>query len=49
MPLTLKPMSACVAFLNESVTRLARSVLAGMSVKVLGRSCGVVASGWSTL
>ena len=49
MPLAVKPMSALVALLKASVTRLASSVLAAMSVKVLGRSRGAIASGWSML
>ena len=39
-PLALRAMSAFVAFRKASVTRLASSVPAAMSVKVLGRSCG---------
>ena len=49
MPLAVKPMSAFVALLKASVTRLARIVPAAMSVNVLGRSCGAIASGWSML
>ena len=49
MPFAVNPMSAFVACLNASVQRLARTVLAAMSVKVLGMSRGAVASGWSML
>jgi hypothetical protein len=44
MPLAVKPMSAFVARLNASVQKLARMVLAAMSVNVLGMSCGATAS-----
>ena len=49
MPLAVKPMSALVALLKASVTRLASNVLAGMSMNVLARSRGTTASGWSML
>ena len=45
VPLALKPMSAFVALRKESVTRFASGVPAAMSLNVLGRSCGTMASG----